>query len=107
MKSARNGLCIEGEDTYWIKRRSNVPFPGLVKVQDANGHNLYYYFGADDKAVKNVLPEGDSDFWIPAEKTNYLLPRVGGTTDEKRRNFSMMSSSVTALSRKAASRILH
>ncbi len=59
------------------KRRSNVPFPGLVKVQDANGHNLYYYFGADDKAVKNVLPEGDSDFWIPAEKTNYLLPRKG------------------------------
>ena len=78
----KNGLCIEGEDTYWIKDGQNVPFPGLVKVQDANGHNLYYYFGADDKAVKNVLPEGDSDFWIPAEKTNGLLPEWGYYFDE-------------------------
>ena len=78
----KNGLCIEGEATYWIKDGQNVPFPGLVKVQDANGHNLYYYFGADDKAVKNVLPEGDSDFWIPAEKTNGLLPEWGYYFDE-------------------------
>ena len=78
----KNGLCIEGEDTYWIKDGQNVPFPGLVKVQDASGHNLYYYFGADDKAVKNVLPEGDSDFWIPAEKTNGLLPEWGYYFDE-------------------------
>ena len=78
----KNGLCIEGEDTYWIKDGQNVPFPGLVKVQDANGHNLYYYFGADDKAVKNVLSEGDSDFWIPAEKTNGLLPEWGYYFDE-------------------------
>ena len=78
----KNGLCIEGEDTYWIKDGQNVPFPGLVKVQDANGHNLYYYFGADDKAVKNVLPEGGSDFWIPAEKTNGLLPEWGYYFDE-------------------------
>ena len=78
----KNGLCIEGEDTYWIQDGQNVPFPGLVKVQDANGHNLYYYFGADDKAVKNVLPEGDSDFWIPAEKTNGLLPEWGYYFDE-------------------------
>ena len=78
----KNGLCIEGEDTYWIKDGQNVPFPGLVKVQDANGHNLYYYFDADDKAVKNVLPEGDSDFWIPAEKTNGLLPEWGYYFDE-------------------------
>ena len=78
----KNGLCIEGEDTYWIKDGQNVPFPGLVKVQDANGHNLYYYFGADDKAVKNVLPEGDSDFWILAEKTNGLLPEWGYYFDE-------------------------
>ena len=78
----KNGLCIEGEDTYWIKDGQNVPFAGLVKVQDANGHNLYYYFDADDKAVKNVLPEGDSDFWIPAEKTNGLLPEWGYYFDE-------------------------
>ena len=78
----KNGLCIEGEDTYWIKDGQNVPFPGLVKVQDANGHNLYYYFDADDKAVKNVLPEEDSDFWIPAEKTNGLLPEWGYYFDE-------------------------
>ena len=78
----KNGLCIEGEDTYWIKDGQNVPFPGLVKVQDASGHNLYYYFDADDKAVKNVLPEGDSGFWIPAEKTNGLLPEWGYYFDE-------------------------
>ena len=78
----KNGLCIEGEDTYWIKDGQNVPFPGLVKVQDANGHNLYYYFDVDGKAVKNVLPDGGKDFWIPAEKTNGLLPEWGYYFDE-------------------------
>ena len=32
--------------------------------------------------MKNVLPEGDSDFWIPAEKTNGLLPEWGYYFDE-------------------------
>ena len=51
-------------------------------MKDANGHNLYYYFDVDGKAVKNVLPDGGKDFWIPAEKTNGLLPEWGYYFDE-------------------------
>ena len=75
----KNGLCVEGEDTYWIKDGKNVQFPGLVRVQDENGNNLYYYFGEDDKAVKNVPLDGP-DFWV--EKTNDLLPQWGYHFDE-------------------------
>ena len=78
----KNGLCIDGDDTYWLENGQIVKDKGLTQVQDAEGHNLYYYFGADGKAVKNVLPDGGHDFWISADKTNGLLPEWGYYFDE-------------------------
>ena len=78
-KTGKNGLCIDGDDTYWLDNGEIVPDKGLTQVQDENGHNLYYYFGEDGKAVKNV-PEGGQDFWV--EKTHDLLPRWGYYFDE-------------------------
>ena len=77
----KNGLCQEGSDTYWLENGKHVLDKGLTQVKDAEGHNLYYYFGADGKAVKNV-PEGGQDFWISAEKANGLLPEWGYYFDE-------------------------
>jgi len=77
----KNGLCQEGSDTYWLENGKHVMDKGLTQVKDAEGHNLYYYFGADGKAVKNV-PEGGQDFWISAEKANGLLPEWGYYFDE-------------------------
>ena len=78
----KNGLCIDGDDTYWLENGQIVKDKGLTQVKDAQGHNLYYYFGADGKAVKNVLPAGGHDFWISADKTNGLLPEWGYYFDE-------------------------
>lgn len=75
----KSGLCVEGEDTYWIKDGVNVEYPGLIKVKNENGKNQYYYFGEDGKAVKNV-PVGGKDYWV--EKTNGLLPQWGYYFDE-------------------------
>ena len=74
-KIGKTGLCFEGDDTYWLENGAHVSNKGLTKV-NVNGHNLYYYFGADGKAVKNV-PAGGQDFWISEEKTNGLLPEWG------------------------------
>ena len=79
VKTGKNGLCIDGENTYWLDDGKIVLNKGLTQVQDENGHNLYYYFGEDGKAVKNV-PEGGQDFWV--EKTHDLLPRWGYYFDE-------------------------
>ena len=80
--TGKNGLCIDGDDTYWLENGQIVKDKGLTQVQEAEGHNLYYYFGADGKAVKNVLPDGGHDFWIAKEKTNGLLPEWGYYFDE-------------------------
>ena len=78
----KNGLCIDGDATYWLENGQIVKDKGLTQVKDAQGHNLYYYFGADGKAVKNVLPDSGHDFWITEEKTNGLLPEWGYYFDE-------------------------
>ena len=78
----KNGLCQEDNGTFWLENGRHVRDKGLTQVKDANGHNLYYYFDVDGKAVKNVLPDGGKDFWIPAEKTNGLLPEWGYYFDE-------------------------
>ena len=95
----KNGLCIDGDDTYWLENGQIVKDKGLTQVKDAQGHNLYYYFGADGKAVKNVLPAGGHDFWISADKTKVCC-LSGATTSMKTARSSTMSSSRTALSRK-------
>ncbi len=78
----KTGLCIEGDGTYWLENGEHVLDKGLTQVKDAEGHNLYYYFGEDGKAVKNVLPEGGKDFWVSKEKANGLLPEWGYYFDE-------------------------
>ena len=79
--SAQNGLYTSGDDTYWTKEGMVVPYAGLQKVTGTNGEVSYYYFGEENKAVKN-LPESGPDQWIPVEKTNGLLPSWGYHFDE-------------------------
>ena len=79
--SAQSGLYTSGDDTYWAKDGMVVPYAGLQKVTGTNGEVSYYYFGEDNKAVKN-LPESGPDQWIPVEKTNGLLPSWGYHFDE-------------------------
>ena len=82
VKTGKNGLCIVGDDTYWLNDGEIVLNKGLTQVKDEAGHNLYYYFGEDGKAVKNILPDQGNgiDYWV--EKTNDLLPRWGYYFDE-------------------------
>ncbi len=65
--NGKDGLCIEGDDTFWIKNGQNVEFPGLIRIDvgtDGATHYHYYYFGEDGKAVK------DGDYQV--EKNNRL-----------------------------------
>ena len=65
--NGKDGLCIEGDDTFWIKNGQNVEFPGLIRIDVGTGgqtHYHYYYFGEDGKAVK------DGNY--PVEKNNGL-----------------------------------
>ena len=77
----QNGLYDVGEDTYWTKDGEVVEYAGLIRTVKDDGEVNYYYFGEDNKAVKNV-PEGGQDQWIPKEKTNGLLPEWGYYIDE-------------------------
>ena len=50
----KNGLCVEGNDTYWIKDGVNVEFPGLIRINvgtDAAPHYHYYYFAGKPLGV--------------------------------------------------------
>ncbi len=67
----KNGLCVEGADTYWIANGENVAFPGLIRVNvgsEAQPHYHYYYFGEDGKAVKdgNYKVDKNNDLPLPA-----------------------------------------
>ncbi len=79
--SEQNGLYNSGKDTYWTKDGMIVEYAGLVKVTTSDGAINYYYFGEDNKAVKN-LPADGPDQWIPVDKTNGLLPSWGYHFDE-------------------------
>ena len=63
----QNGLYDVNEDTYWTENGEVVEYMGLVRTVKDDGEVNYYYFGEDNKAVKNV-PEGGQDQWIPKEK---------------------------------------
>ena len=67
----KNGLCVEGADTYWIANGENVAFPGLIRINvgsEAQPHYHYYYFGEDGKAVKdgNYKVDKNNDLPLPA-----------------------------------------
>ena len=76
----KNGLCIEGNDTYWIKDGVNVEFPGLIRINvgtDAAPHYHYYYFGEDDKAVKDGDHKVDKNNGLPLPCYKYRFDAEG------------------------------
>ena len=72
-KVGKNGLCVEGEDTYWIENGENVPFPGLIRIVLDDGTVNYYYFGEDGKAVKDgtFKVEKNNGERLPAYNYNF------------------------------------
>ena len=76
----KNGLCVEGDDTYWIKDGVNVEFPGLIRINvgtDAAPHYHYYYFGEDSKAVKDGDYKVDKNNGLPLPCYKYRFNADG------------------------------
>ena len=76
----KNGLCIEGNDTYWIKDGVNVEFPGLIRINvgtDAAPNYHYYYFGEDSKAVKDGMYKVEKNNGLPLPCYNYKFDADG------------------------------
>ena len=76
----KNGLCVEGADTYWIANGENVAFPGLIRVNvgsEAQPHYHYYYFGEDGKAVKNGNYKVDKNNDLPLPAYQYCFDADG------------------------------
>ena len=78
--NGKDGLCIEGDDTFWIKNGRNVEFPGLIRIDvRTNGatHYHYYYFGEDGKAVKNGNYKVDKNNGLPLPCYKYAFDAEG------------------------------
>ena len=76
----KNGLCVEGDGTYWIKDGVNVEFPGLIRINvgtDAAPHYHYYYFGEDSKAVKDGMYKVEKNNGLPLPCYNYKFGADG------------------------------
>ena len=76
----KNGLCVEGTDTYWIANGENVAFPGLIRINvgsEAQPHYHYYYFGEDGKAVKNGNYKVDKNNDLPLPAYQYCFDADG------------------------------
>ena len=76
----KNGLCVEGADTYWIANGENVAFPGLIRVNvgsEAQPHYHYYYFGEDGKAVKDGNYKVDKNNGLPLPAYQYCFDADG------------------------------
>ena len=76
----KNGLCVEGDDTYWIKDGVNVTFPGLIRINvgtDAAPHYHYYYFDEDDKAVKDGMYKVEKNNGLPLPCYKYRFDAEG------------------------------
>ena len=76
----KNGLCVEGNDTYWIKDGVNVEFPGLIRINvgtDAAPHYHYYYFGEDSKAVKDGMYKVEKNNGLRLPCYNYKFDANG------------------------------
>ena len=76
----KNGLCVEGADTYWIANGENVAFPGLIRINvgsEAQPHYHYYYFGEDGKAVKNGNYKVDKNNELPLPAYQYCFDADG------------------------------
>ena len=78
--NGKDGLCIEGDDTFWIKNGQNVEFPGLIRINvDTDGptHYHYYYFGEDGKAVKGGNYKVDKNNGLPLPCYKYAFDAEG------------------------------
>ena len=78
--NGKDGLCIEGDDTFWIKDGQNVEFPGLIRINvDTGGatHYHYYYFGEDGKAVKDGNYKVDKNNGLPLPCYQYRFDANG------------------------------
>ena len=76
----KNGLCVEGADTYWIANGENVAFPGLIRINvgsEAQPHYHYYYFGEDGKAVKDGNYKVDKNNGLPLPAYQYCFDADG------------------------------
>ena len=70
----KNGLCVDGSDTYWIMNGKNVEFPGLIRINvgsDNEPHYHYYYFAEDGKAVKDGTYKVNKNNGLPLPEFNY------------------------------------
>ena len=82
----KNGLCVEGEDTYWIANGENVAFPGLIRINvgsEAQPHYHYYYFGEDGKAVKDGNYKVDKNNGLPLPAYQYCFDADGVIIHDK------------------------
>ena len=82
----KNGLCVEGADTYWIANGENVAFPGLIRINvgsEAQPHYHYYYFGEDGKAVKNGNYKVDKNNGLPLPAYRYCFDADGVIIHDK------------------------
>ena len=73
-ESGKNGLCVDGSDTYWIMNGQNVDFPGLIRINvgtDDKPHYHYYYFAEDGKAVKDGTYKVNKNNGLPLPEFNY------------------------------------
>ena len=78
--NGKDGLCIEGDDTFWIKNGQNVEFPGLIRIDvgtDGATHYHYYYFGEDGKAVKDGNYKVDKNNGLPLPCYRYRFDANG------------------------------
>ena len=73
-ENGKNGLCVDGSDTYWIMNGQNVDFPGLIRINvgtDDKPHYHYYYFAEDGKAVKDGTYKVNKNNGLPLPEFNY------------------------------------
>lgn len=73
-ENGKNGLCVDGSDTYWIMNGQNVDFPGLIRINvgtDDKPHYNYYYFAEDGKAVKDGTYKVNKNNGLPLPEFNY------------------------------------
>ena len=73
-ENGKNGLCVDGSDTYWIMNGQNVDFPGLIRINvgtDDKPHYHYYYFAEGGKAVKDGTYKVNKNNGLPLPEFNY------------------------------------
>ena len=73
-ENGKNGLCVDGSDTYWIMNGQNVDLPGLIRINvgtDDKPHYNYYYFAEDGKAVKDGTYKVNKNNGLPLPEFNY------------------------------------